>query len=139
MFLSRHLSRSLICAFFGCMVVLASAGGGPYLASLSKANKIIFKPHVTDAKYRLTLRGGGEDEASPDDTTVPMNQDGKQASHESEPWLKELEDKLRTELGDDDKPLSKNEIKRRLKAARVEREREEKKEKQRAASTAQAG
>jgi hypothetical protein len=48
-------------------------------------------------------------------------------------------EKLKTELGEDGQPLSKNEVKRRLKAARVEREREEKKEKQKAAALAKAG
>ncbi len=112
------------------------------MANYQKARTVLMKQKAITCKKVLFLRGGGEDEAGPEDALENANQDGnagKQASHESEPWLRELEEKLKTELGEDGKPLSKNEVKRRLKAARVEREREEKKEKQKAAALAKAG
>jgi hypothetical protein len=53
----------------------------------------------------------------------------QQQSSDMDLWLKEQEQKLKSELGPDGNPLSKNELKRRLKALRVEKERSEKKSK----------
>ena len=55
--------------------------------------------------------------------------DIQQHASELDSWLKEQEHKLKSELGPDGNPLSKNELKRRLKQLRVDKERADKKTK----------
>jgi hypothetical protein len=75
----------------------------------------------------LRVRGGagskGVDEvgASLEAMKVDGSQDGRNV--ETDSWLVELEAKLRNEVDAEGNPLSKNELKRRLKAAKTERER----------------
>jgi hypothetical protein len=138
--MSRIFQRSIIFAIIGYLSVATFAHGGPCLSRLQCHKVAGIQRGESNHRNFLALRGGdGEDQAGleHDVAALSINQDGnaeKQSMHESEPWLKELEEKLKAELGEDGKPLSKNELKRRLKTARVEREREEKKEKQRAAA-----
>lgn len=72
----------------------------------------------------LRLRGG---EAGRDfGETVDAEVTGDTKGPNPPQWLKDLEAELRKEVDADGKPLSKNELKRRLRAAQKEREKQEK-------------
>ena len=95
----------------------------------------------------LVLRGGGEESVKEIDEHDPENHNETDnaalgdftqmkkeisdihATTENDSWLKEQEQKLKSEVGPDGNPLSKNELKRRLKLLRLEKEKAEKKAK----------